>query len=79
MSISATALLHRRRVLGTALACGLALTLAAQGRHLLRISSPAVPDDGYARMCTVLEDPLDRYAPSLFGVQINLKAAGKWH
>ncbi len=47
----------------------------AQGRHLLRISTPAVPDDWHARMWTVLREQLDKSASGQFDVQINLNAA----
>ena len=47
----------------------------AQTRHLLRISTPAVPDDWHARMWTVMKEQLDKTAPGQFDVQINLNAA----
>lgn len=75
MPLSASPLLHRRTLLGAALACGLVLQVAAQGRQLLRISSPAVPDDWHARMWTVFKEQLDKNAPGQFDVQINLNSA----
>lgn len=75
MPLSASPLLHRRTLLGAALACGLVRPLVAQGRQLLRISSPAVPDDWHARMWTVFKEQLDRNAPGQFDVQINLNSA----
>ena len=68
-----------RRLLGV-LACVLALGLAphdaalAQGKTLLRISTPAVPDDWHARMWSVFKESLDKSAPGEFDVQINLNA-----
>ncbi len=56
-----------------ALAGGLGLALA-QARTLLRISTPAVPDDWHARMWTVFKESLDKSAPGEFDVQINLNA-----
>ena len=48
---------------------------AAQGKVLLRISTPAVADDWHAKMWTVFKDQLERSAPGEFEVQINLNAA----
>ena len=47
----------------------------AQTRQLLRISTPAVPDDWHAKMWTVLKDELDKTAPGQFDTQINLNAS----
>ena len=47
----------------------------AQSRVLLRISTPAVPDDWHAKMWTVFKDTLDKSAPGEFDVQINLNAS----
>jgi tripartite ATP-independent transporter DctP family solute receptor len=65
-----------------ALAAGAALALAgwlpaaqAQSKVLLRISTPAVPDDWHAKMWTVFKDSLDKSAPGEFDVQINLNAS----
>ena len=52
-----------------------ALPAAAQTKHLLRISTPAVPDDWHAKMWTVMKDELDKTAPGQFDVQINLNAS----
>ena len=65
------------------LAIGAALTLAgllpvpahAQNKVLLRISTPAVPDDWHAKMWTVMKERLDKSAPGEFDVQINLNAS----
>src|SRR5439155_5735538 len=64
------------------LAAGAALALAgwlpaaqAQSKVLLRISTPAVPDDWHAKMWTVFKDSLDKSAPGEFDVQINLNAS----
>ena len=46
----------------------------AQSKVLLRISTPAVPDDWHGKMWTVFKDTLDKSAPGEFDVQINLNA-----
>ncbi|MFN0183127.1 MAG: sialic acid TRAP transporter substrate-binding protein SiaP [Aquabacterium sp.] len=46
----------------------------AQGKTVLRISTPAVPDDWHAKMWTVMKDALDKSAPGEFDVQIHLNA-----
>ena len=43
-----------------------------QNKVLLRVSTPAVPDDWHAKMWTVLKDELEKSAPGQFDVQINL-------
>lgn len=66
-----------------ALAAGAALALTAAfpaahaqgGKVLLRISTPAVPDDWHAKMWTVFKESLDKSAPGEFDVQINLNAS----
>lgn len=65
----------------TLLAAGAALALAfgttaahAQTKTVLRISTPAVPDDWHAKMWTVFKESLDKSAPGEFDVQINLNA-----
>jgi TRAP-type transport system periplasmic protein len=64
----------------TLLAAALALTSAfapaalAQNKVLLRISTPAVPDDWHGKMWTVFKESLDKSAPGEFDVQINLNA-----
>ena len=51
-------------------------TLAqTQTKTVLRISTPAVPDDWHAKMWTVFKDALEKSAPGEFDVQINLNAA----
>ncbi len=62
---------------GAALALGVAALPAAlaQGKTLLRISTPAVPDDWHAKMWTVFKESLDKSAPGEFDVQINLNAS----
>ena len=68
--------LSRRTLLGSALVFGAsAQSVLAQGRQVLRISTPAVPDDWHARMWTVLKEQLDKTAPGQFDVQINLNGA----
>jgi TRAP-type C4-dicarboxylate transport system substrate-binding protein len=67
----------------TLVAAGAALTLVAatlpvalaQTRTVLRISTPAVPDDWHAKMWTVFKESLDKSAPGEFDVQINLNAS----
>ena len=46
----------------------------AQNKVLLRISTPAVPDDWHGKMWTVFKESLDKSAPGEFDVQINLNA-----
>ena len=68
--------LCRRALLGAALALGVtALPVLAQTKTVLRISSPAVPDDWHAKMWTVFKDSLEKSAPGEFDVQINLNAS----
>ncbi|NMM07490.1 sialic acid TRAP transporter substrate-binding protein SiaP [Polaromonas sp.] len=73
--------LLRRTLLATASAIVLmgALLLypqqaQAQNKVLLRVSTPAVPDDWHAKMWTVFKDNLEKSAPGEFDVQINLNA-----
>ncbi|BDI07844.1 sialic acid TRAP transporter substrate-binding protein SiaP [Sphaerotilus microaerophilus] len=70
-----------RRALLAAACAGVATAAAwlptavqAQTKTLLRISTPAVPDDWHGRMWTVFKDALDKSAPGEFDVQINLNA-----
>ena len=57
-----------------ALACAFGPTVQAQNKVLLRISTPAVPDDWHGKMWTVFKDSLEKAAPGEFDVQINLNA-----
>ena len=67
--------LSRRTVLGAAAALGAsALPAMAQTKTVLRISTPAVPDDWHAKMWTVFKEQLEKTAPGEFDVQINLNA-----
>lgn len=69
----------RRRVLGAVAAFGAAalpaLPALAQSKIVLRISTPAVPDDWHAKMWTVFKEQLEKTAPGEFDVQINLSAS----
>ncbi len=69
----------RRSLLATASALLLAGALLpaahAQNKVLLRVSTPAVPDDWHAKMWTVFKDNLEKSAPGEFDVQINLNAS----
>lgn len=71
---------QRRQPLRLLAAAALALATAfapaahAQNKVLLRISTPAVPDDWHGKMWTVFKDSLDKSAPGEFDVQINLNA-----
>jgi tripartite ATP-independent transporter DctP family solute receptor len=68
--------LRRRTLLGAATALGAtALPGLAQTKTVLRISTPAVPDDWHAKMWTVFKDALEKSAPGEFDVQINLNAS----
>jgi tripartite ATP-independent transporter DctP family solute receptor len=70
-----TSHLSRRTVLGAAAALGAsALPAMAQTKTVLRISTPAVPDDWHAKMWTVFKEQLEKTAPGEFDVQINLNA-----
>jgi TRAP-type transport system periplasmic protein len=76
MTTSSKPIFTRRTLLGAALALSAsASTALAQSKQVLRISSPAVPDDWHAKMWTVLKDNLDKSAPGQFDVQINLNAS----
>ena len=50
-------------------------TAQAQNKMVLRVSTPAVPDDWHAKMWTVFKDSLEKSAPGEFDVQINLNAS----
>lgn len=66
----------RRTLLGAAAALStVSLSSLAQTKTVLRISTPAVPDDWHAKMWTVFKDMLEKTAPGEFDVQINLNAA----
>jgi tripartite ATP-independent transporter DctP family solute receptor len=71
--------LVRRSLLATAAVVmtmgALVSTAQAQNKVLLRISTPAVPDDWHAKMWTVFKDALEKSAPGEFDVQINLNAS----
>ena len=47
----------------------------SQAKPVLRISSPAVPDDWHAKMWTVFKDTLEKSAPGEFDVQIHLNGS----
>ncbi|CAN5493721.1 TRAP transporter substrate-binding protein DctP [soil metagenome] len=74
-----TTSLLRRSLVATAATLALAGAFApavqAQTRMVLRISTPAVPDDWHAKMWTVFKDTLEKSAPGEFDVQINLNAS----
>lgn len=66
----------RRTLLGAAAALStVSLPSLAQTKTVLRISTPAVPDDWHAKMWTVFKDTLEKTAPGEFDVQINLNAS----
>ena len=68
----------QRRQLITAAAAGATVAAAAplaalaQSKTLLRISTPAVPEDWHGKMWTVFKEALDKSGPGEFDVQINL-------
>ena len=68
--------LFRRSLVATAAALvlvgGLPPVAFAQNKILMRISTPAVPDDWHGKMWTVFKESLDKSAPGEFDVQINL-------
>ena len=62
--------------LAAALGLGFAAPQAiAQSKQVIRISTPAVPDDWHAKMWTVFKDTLEKSAPGEFDVQIHLNAS----
>lgn len=68
-------LLRRSLIAATAaLATAFVPAAMAQTKVLLRISTPAVPDDWHGKMWTVFKESLDKSAPGEFDVQINLNA-----
>ena len=67
--------LTRRTLLAAAAGLAALGAAQAQSKTVLRISSPAVPDDWHAKMWTVFKDYLDKHAPGEFEVQINLNAS----
>ena len=70
-----TTTFRRRTLLGAAAALGAtALPALAQSKIVLRISTPAVPDDWHGKMWTVFKDTLDKSAPGEFDKQ--MEAAG---
>lgn len=70
-------LINRRVILAAAIAAATAMAPGAfaQTKQVLRISTPAVPDDWHAKMWTVMKDELDKSAPGQFDTQINLNAS----
>ena len=74
-----TSNLFRRALLG--LAAGAAVLTAplstawAQSKTVLRISSPAVPDDWHGKMWEVFKESLNKSAPNHYEVQINLNGS----
>lgn len=69
-------LLRRCLIAAVATACAVVAAPAfAQNKVLLRISTPAVPDDWHGKMWTVFKESLDKSAPGEFDVQINLNAS----
>ena len=69
--------LTRRTLLGATMALGATATLPAlaQNKVVLRISTPAVPEDWHGKMWTVFKESLDKSAPGEFDVQINLNGS----
>jgi TRAP-type transport system periplasmic protein len=68
--------ISRRALLGATAALGaICLPVLAQSKTVLRISTPAVPDDWHAKMWTVFKENLEKSAPGEFDVQINLNAS----
>ncbi len=62
-------------VVAAALGCGFAAPqVLAQAKTVIRISTPAVPEDWHAKMWTVFKDTLEKSAPGEFEVQIHLNA-----
>jgi TRAP-type C4-dicarboxylate transport system substrate-binding protein len=74
LTMQTTLTLKRRTLLGAVGALGVSTTLPllAQGKTVLRVSTPAVPDDWHAKMWTVFKERLEQSAPGMFDVQIHL-------
>jgi tripartite ATP-independent transporter DctP family solute receptor len=51
--------------------CALAAPLPSLSQQVLRISTPAVPDDWHVRMLYVFKDELERSSPGRFDVQVH--------
>jgi tripartite ATP-independent transporter DctP family solute receptor len=69
-------LLRRSLIAAAAVWCtAFAPAAPAQNKVLLRISTPAVPDDWHGKMWTTFKESLDKSAPGEFDVQINLNAS----
>ena len=66
--------LHLFAAAALTLAAAFGPAVQAQNKVLLRVSTPAVPDDWHGKMWTVFKDTLDKTAPGEFDVQINLNA-----
>jgi tripartite ATP-independent transporter DctP family solute receptor len=67
--------LIRRGMLAAAVAAFAAVwapAALAENKVLLRVSTPAVPDDWHGKMWTVFKESLEKSAPGEFDVQINL-------
>jgi TRAP-type C4-dicarboxylate transport system substrate-binding protein len=71
-------LFNRRLVLGAAVAIASAISLPAfaQTKAVLRISTPAVPDDWHAKMWTVFKDSLEKSAPGEFDARHRASSHG---
>ena len=63
----------RRAAAATLLACSAlaAASALAQAKIVLRISTPAVPDDWHVKMLYVFRDELAKAAPGRFDVQVH--------
>src|SRR2546425_11610083 len=63
----------RRAAAATFLACSAfaAASAFAQAKTVLRISTPAVPDDWHVKMLYVFRDELNKAAPGRFDVQVH--------
>ena len=76
MTRSTTTTFRRRTLLGAAAAlAATTLPAVAQSKIVLRISTPAVPDDWHGKMWTVFKETLDKSAAGEFDVQINLSGS----
>ena len=76
MTRSTTTTFRRRTLLGAAAAlAATTLPAVAQSKIVLRISTPAVPDDWHGKMWTVFKETLDKSASGEFDVQINLSGS----
>ena len=79
MNRNNTRIINRRTMLAGAAIASTTLSLSlpsfGQSKTVLRISTPAVPDDWHGKMWTVFKESLEKSATGEFDVQINLNGS----